>query len=597
MSKFTDQIDITIGSFEKNVIYYDLQLSQKMADHHYFSFVWQYTGKAIIDPEDQAKAITKYIGSEVIFTFKVNGIKLMSKGIINGLKSVDLHGSPAGLHVTGISHTAALDDIEKSRIFLGKNLKDIALEIFVEEKTGEFYQREAVKPTHNQVFLYKPQYNETSFHFMKRLSMRYGQWFYFDGMRMQFGQTKASKIKLINGSSLHEFTIQANLISHKTSYDGYDYNAARNVKNASQKTETGSKDRFAVSMGFNQGALVRKDLNEGAYTNNAQDKEEIDEMVSLQTAGRDANSVFYSGISYLPIGVGQVFTIQNKTVEHELIAVEVLHQSEVNGNYSCTFKAIPADVAAPHYTNVKEFAIADTQPAEVIDNNDPEKLGRVKVQFNWTGWDTQSYWIRMIQPHSGANKGFHFIPEIGEEVLVGFEGGNVECPYIIGSHYNGRAISGYSTEQNDIKAIHTRSGTKIIFNDAQKSVLIEDPSGNKYFMDGKGNTTVTAPKNMTFNVGEDLTINVGNDMFTTVKMNSTENVGVNKSTTVGLQHSTAIGGNSILDVKGNFSENIKGNLESNTEQDRKEITLKGYQLDSTNNIHVKSANDLHVKKS
>ncbi|WP_240665148.1 hypothetical protein [Flavobacterium columnare] len=53
-------------------------------------------------------------------------------------------------------------------------------------------------------------------------------------------------------------------------------------------------------------------------------------------------------------------------------------------------------------------------------------------------------------------------------------------------------------ENNDhIKAIHTRSGTKIILNDAQGSVFIEDPSGNTWTMDRQGNISVNAPKNFT----------------------------------------------------------------------------------------------------
>jgi len=156
MSKFSEQVHISISSFEKNIIYYDLKLSQKMADHHYFSFVWQYTGKAVIDPEDQEKAITKYMGSEVIFTFKVNGIRLMSKGVISNLKSVDLHGSPAGLHVYGISHTVLLEDQKKSRIFLNRNLQQIALEIFGETNSSEFYQREAIVPTYTKAFRINP---------------------------------------------------------------------------------------------------------------------------------------------------------------------------------------------------------------------------------------------------------------------------------------------------------------------------------------------------------------------------------------------------------------------------------------------------------
>lgn len=109
MAHFSDQVHITIGDFTQNIIYYDLKLSQKMVDHHHFSFVWQYTGKAVINPVDQAQAMRKYIGDEVIFTFKsLTGIRLMSKGIITEVASIDRHGSAAGLHITGISHSKVI---------------------------------------------------------------------------------------------------------------------------------------------------------------------------------------------------------------------------------------------------------------------------------------------------------------------------------------------------------------------------------------------------------------------------------------------------------------------------------------------------------
>ena len=71
-----------------------------------------------------------------------------------------------------------------------------------------------------------------------------------------------------------------------------------------------------------------------------------------------------------------------------------------------------------------------------MENADPENLGRIRVQFPWQP-TAYSPWIRIAQPHSGANKGFHFIPELGEEVMVGFEGSNVEMPFVMGSLYNG----------------------------------------------------------------------------------------------------------------------------------------------------------------
>ncbi|WP_278010486.1 type VI secretion system Vgr family protein [Flavobacterium gyeonganense] len=584
MGHFSEQVHISIGSFTQNVVYHNLELSQKMADHHHFSFVWQYTGKAIINPADQAKALRTYLGDEVIFTFKsLTGIRLMSKGIITELSSIDLHGSAEGLHVKGISHTIVLDDMKKSRTYQQRSMNDIVLDILA-EGPGEFYERDAIKSTYLQEFKYMAQYNETNFDFLKRLARRYGQWFYFDGMRMQFGQTKTSKIKLINGSSLHGFKIQTNMASHKISLGGYDYNGASNIRNSAARTSSGSKDSFSAVVGHNQGTVTQNDLNNGAYTTNAQSSEEIEEMVRLQTAGSDANSVYYSGTSYFPLGLGQVFSIINQTVEHELIVTEVTHISQVHGNYSCNFKAIPADVAAPHYTEVNVFAKAETQPAKVKDNNDPEGLGRVKVQFNWAGGNNSSEWLRMIQPHSGSGKGFYFIPEIDEEVLVGFEGSNAQNPYVLGTQYNGSATSGYADGQNNVKAIHTRSGIKFILNDGDGSILIDDPSGNTWKMDGQGNIDVNAPKTFSVNAS-DINLSASKNISVNAGMNISESAGGDKTTTVGLMHTLSIGVDYMVNVKGQLFEIVTGERKSQAKKAVNNHESHEMNVEKDKNIH------------
>ncbi|MFD2940658.1 type VI secretion system Vgr family protein [Flavobacterium notoginsengisoli] len=590
MSKFSEQVHISISTFKKNIVYYDLKLTQSMANHHYFSFVWQYTAEAVIDPEKQANAISKYIGSEVIFTFKVNGIKLMSKGIVRGLKSIDRHGSPAGLHVYGISHTVFLEDGPKSRIFLGKNLQQIALEIFAETQSDEFYQTQAIKPTYTKSFSFKPQYNETNFNFLKRLSERYGQWFYFDGMRMQFGETKVTNIKLINGSSLHEFTIETNLFSHKSSFGGYDYLTASNIRNGALVNNNGSRDRFTSSMVWNQLAVTTKEVNVGAYTNNAQNKEEIDEMVKLQTSAHNANCVFYSGISYFPIGVGQVFSIQNKTVEHNLIAVEVIHYSEVNGDYKCEFKAIPSDVAVPHYTNVNVFAFAEVQPAKVTDNNDPEGLARVKVQYYWNGWGNESEWMRVTQLYAGSGKGGYFRPEIGEEVQVSFQGGNAECPYVSGTYYNGKEKPEFFDPKNMIKGWKLRFGMLLKFIE-KIGIWLSDPSGNEIHLDEENkNINVTSPetvtiraKNIVFEATESITLKAGTDI--------SENAFLNKTTSIGGILYTSVGGNKILDVKGDYNANIEGDYNSDLKKDHNTVS-NGRIISNSDESH-----EIHSKKN
>jgi len=410
---------------------------------------------------------------------------------------------------------------------------------------------------------------------------------------MQYGQTSQTKIKLINGASLHSFKIQAIMASHKISLAGYNYNNAEGIRNSAGRTSAGSKDSFASVIGFNQGTVAQPELRIGAYTNNAQSKEEIDEMVKLQTAGSDANSVYYSGISYLPLGLGQVFTIVNQTVEHELIVIESTHHSEVHGNYTCEFKAIPADVSAPHYTNVHAFARAETQPARIKDNNDPEGLGRVKVEFYWASGSTSSDWMRMIQPHSGAGKGFYFIPEIGEEVLVGFEGGNAQCPYVMGTHYNGKESSGYSTLENDLKVIQTRSGNRIISDDATGDITIESPKGKTIaVVHGDGNIRFKAPKNIEFEAGEDFIIKAGRDIISDAGKNISESAGVDKSTTIGMMHNTFVGGDSMTNVSGELHEIVEGNRNSTS---KKSISVhEDYQMNVAQDKKIHSEGDLHV---
>ncbi|WP_426485417.1 type VI secretion system Vgr family protein [Flavobacterium sp. 2] len=592
MAHFSDQVHITIGGFTQNIIYYDLKLSQKMADHHYFSFVWKYNAKAVIPPGEQDKAMKSYNGNEVIFTFKsLTGIKLMSKGIITGLTSIDKNGSPVGLHVTGTSHSIVIDGMPKSRTYLERGMDDIVLDLLSEGPT-EFYQRDAIRSTYMKEFSYMAQYNESNFNFLKRLAQRYGQWFYFDGMRMQFGQIKNTKIKLINGASLHDFTIQTNMSAHKISLAGYDYSIAANIRNSSARTTSGSKDGLASNIGFNQGTVAQPDLAVGAYTNNAQNKDELEEMIALQTAASDANSVYYSGISYFPLGLGQMFAIIDQDTERHLVCIEAIHHSEVHGNYTCEFKAIPADVSAPHYTDTKVIAKAETQPAKIKDNNDPEGLGRVRVEFYWASGSTSSEWIRMIQPHTGAGKGFYFIPEIGEEVLVGFEGGNTQCPYVMGAHYNGQESSGYYTPKNDIKAIKTRSGCKIVINDTDGSILTEDKAGSKVFQDGQGNIEASAPKNFTINAGENININAGKNMNTNVGLNKTNTVGGDYTETITGSKYLTIGINFILNVTSNMFEWIKGNKETES-KDIKEMAQEVLLNSTEKSISLRASKDVN----
>jgi phage protein D len=74
----------------------------------------------------------------------------------------------------------------------------------------------------------------------------------------------------------------------------------------------------------------------------------------------------------------------------------------------------------------------------VTNNDDPNKLGRVKLKFPWLSDDYESDWARLAQLGAGPSAGAIFMPEVNDEVLVAFEFGDVRRPYVVGSLYNGK---------------------------------------------------------------------------------------------------------------------------------------------------------------
>ena len=129
----------------------------------------------------------------------------------------------------------------------------------------------------------------------------------------------------------------------------------------------------------------------------------------------------------------------------------------------------------------------------VTDNQDPEKLGRVKVAFPALSVDLASRWIPVISTGAGKNRGWFFQPEVHDEVLVLFEHGSMERPYVLGALWNGKdkPPDNNADGKNARRVIKSRAGSRLMFFDddgGQDKIVIEDGAG-------KGRITFDAAAN------------------------------------------------------------------------------------------------------
>ncbi len=131
----------------------------------------------------------------------------------------------------------------------------------------------------------------------------------------------------------------------------------------------------------------------------------------------------------------------------------------------------------------------------VTNNKDPDDMHRVKVRFPWLSNDVESHWARVATPMAGKNRGAYFLPEVDDEVLVAFEHGQVDHPYVVGSLWNGKdnAPESNADGENNHRTLRSRSGHVLRFNDKSGNETIEiiDKTGNNKVVIDSANNSIT----------------------------------------------------------------------------------------------------------
>jgi len=164
-------------------------------------------------------------------------------------------------------------------------------------------------------------------------------------------------------------------------------------------------------------------------------------------------------------------------------------------------------------------------PALVTDVVDPEGLGRVKIALPWspdTAGARYETWARLATFMAGNNRGSWFIPDVDDEVLIVFEGGDPRRPYVIGSLWNGKDKPPESMDgagKNFKKVLRSRNGVKLTMDDTdgREQVILETPGGQKLtlkdgpgaveIVDSNGNSIKMEASGITITASAKVTIN------------------------------------------------------------------------------------------
>jgi len=110
----------------------------------------------------------------------------------------------------------------------------------------------------------------------------------------------------------------------------------------------------------------------------------------------------------------------------------------------------------------------------VIDPLDPLLLGRVQVQLPFVDFLDLSPWARIAVPMAGQFSGFYCLPKIGDEVLVAFEQGDLNVPYVIGSLWNGFSPPPLPTPLAEIRTIRSPLGNQLVFTEVPPTLVLQN---------------------------------------------------------------------------------------------------------------------------
>ncbi|UYZ64376.1 type VI secretion system Vgr family protein [Hymenobacter weizhouensis] len=425
--------------------------------------------------------------TETDYTFRFTGV-------VTSLLMSSSNNYTGSFIIKGFSPTCLLTDGVQKRTFRDKTLADIVKQVL---QPYHYDSLKLAKGTlaHTAPLPYVAQYNESNFDFLNRLLTSYQEWFYFNGTELCIGQEPGEKTtSLFMDGYWSTFQVEAAIQPSAVTFYAYDATRHQHFHGPGPDTSGEVASNPYAKFAVQKSRDVFTQPSHLPALAAIKSSSELDQLAKTISQAGAASALLFRGRTDNPNlrlgqlldataeGLGSTVTRKDSLGKYRIISLS--HEVDEEGNYQNTFKAVPHSLPVPPLNPHAVLPAAQPELAEVIDLKDPQKLGRLRVRYHWTParpQDAESGWLRVTTPYSGDGKGQLFTPEIGSQVLIGYEHNHPETPIVLGNlfHANNKQKASYSPDDNAVKGIQTASGNKITFHDKKGKEKILISSGQK----------------------------------------------------------------------------------------------------------------------
>ena len=416
---------------------------------------------------------------------------VLMKGEITSVEPDFEEGTRATLLVRGFDRSHRLHRGTHTQAYLQMTDSDIAQRIA--RQAGLRAQVDTTSEVHEHVL----QHNQTHMQFLRARAERIGYLLYVEDSTLHFKrpQAQGATLELEWGEQLRWFRPRLSLMEQvdQVTVKGWDpKNRQVIVGQASQgraEPQTGHRASGAqmASQAFSRAQRV---LVQEVVASQSEAEARAQAMLDeLSGAWIEAEGMCY-GNPQLRAGKRLRLRALGRKFSGTYQLTAVTHSYRAGGGYNTYFSISgrrPDCIMA-----LLDEQAQDGRPvhgpvvAVVTNNNDPEGRGRVKVKFPWLSQDVESAWARLAAPGAGAERGLYWLPEVNDEVLVAFEHGDLNRPYVLGALWNGvdkpKPELSETLENGKVRlrALRSRLGHAITLIDGrQQGLIIETADGHR----------------------------------------------------------------------------------------------------------------------